>query len=715
MKARKLAGFTLIEVLIAVVVVAVGLLSVSSLQTRLVRQNGESTARAEAMALAQARIEEMRNYTDTISTEDQFNTAFAQTAGFANGVTIDGNNATFTRTESIQPSGTTTQVDVQVAWLDRTGVNQNVVLSTKVAFQSPRAAGDLARLPSDPTVPSPTGRARLGEGRLPQGAPTTPNGDGTAIYVNGPNKMLVVDGNIVLTLPDSCNVYGTCLDFVKINGRVYIDTATQNTLKPGAVHVQVTDAGYCHRYYVDSRGASVTVTNSTTTVASTPSGNYKYFDYRCYIGGGWHGNVGIVLDGGLSQTDKVCQGDPTATEAYKRPVIAARRAYRGMLYKVDSSTVSGKEEDALGNPIYYSIGIGDGTVLPDPTNTPWVSGGSYSAGTKVVYASYVYLARVSHSGSTANPKVDTARWLPLGSKKTHDFVISRMPVDATAGSKCIENGVMVRTDSKVNGTLGDRFAGMPTDFVCLNPAYVDTFSSPFAVSNNCPYDPTTGTPVRHLISGAINATALTDNALLTLSSLVDLISINTSDGAGNCFRTTVSASPTLYSIGYVCEVYEWGSGWTGYIEVDSNTTSMLCLDSGADGVTDNRLNLTGVTQDTSVGSASFLCTAGNLTVIQGTVSTANVNKTLKTATISVPNAWCSVETGGLAYQCVTGIYGTSTWSGTITFAPSTTNGAYICGSGVDPATGVATLSALPPGTYTLNLGIVSSVGATCPQ
>jgi hypothetical protein len=69
----------------------------------------------------------------------------------------------------------------------------------------------------------------------------------------------------------------------------------------------------------------------------------------------------------------------------------------------------------------------------------------------------------------------------------------------------------------------------------------------------------------------------------------------------------------------------------------------------------------------------------------------------------------------LAYQCVTGIYGTDSWSGTITFTPSTTNGAYVCGSGVDPATGVATLSALPPGTHTLNLGIVSSAGATCPQ
>lgn len=705
-KTGRQRGFTLLEVLIAVVVVGVGLLSVSSLQTRLMRQSGESTARAEATALAQARIEELRNYTDSIESAAQFDTVFATTAGFGNSVTIAGDNASFTRTEAIDATGATKQLDVRVAWVDRAGVNQNVELSTELGWESPRAVGDLARPDATPTVRSPGGRAMLGEGLLPSGASTSPNGDGTSIYVDGPDQKLVVDGRIVLTLPDSCDTTGQCVEFVKINGRVYIDTATQSSLAAGTVQIFATDAGYCHRYYTDGSGASVIVTNDTTSVPATPNGDYEYFDYRCYVSGGWYGNIGVLLENGLRQNDKICQGDPVATDAWKQPVIAARRAYRGMLHKVDANTSSGKEEDADGDPIYYSIGIADETILPDPTANAWISGDSYTSGTRVVYENYVYEAKRDHSGNTTSPEADTTNWTVLGSKKTHDFVISSMSTDATDGSNCVTREVMVRTDSNVNGTLGDRFADMPTDFICLNPSYVDDFSSPYAIDEHCPYDPTQGTPTRHLISGTIDVTVESEEAKTSM----ELITVNTSDGVGNCSRGSFVGAGSEFSANYVCDVYEWGTGWTGYIQVDPNSNEILCADSGSDGTTDNRLHLAGISNDTTVGY--FECVGGNITRVQGTVTTTNANKTLASAEISETGGWCAVSTDGLSYECVTGVYSTDSWSGSITF---TTSGGYVCGDGIDPDTGVATLSGLEPGILQLDLGIVNATGHTCPN
>src|SRR5690606_34053155 len=83
---------------------------------------------------------------------------------------------------------------------------------------------------------------------------------------------------------------------------------------------------------------------------------------------------------------------------------------------------------------YYSQGIADGTELPDP-DTEQVS---------------------------------------------HDFVIGSMNQNLTAGSNCVSQGIMVRADSDVNGEPGDLFAGMPTDFFCLNRStdgkkYLDDF------------------------------------------------------------------------------------------------------------------------------------------------------------------------------------------------------------------------------------------------
>ena len=312
MKNRANKGFGLVEVLIAVLILAIGFLGVAKLQTTTLANSAENKSRYEALAIASSRLEELRNYSGTVTNAEEFATAYGATAGYVNDTAIAGKIADYTRREKISQNGTTMALAVQVGWTDETGAAREVELDTGITWQNPRLASDFLTTQAAPLVDSPTGRAHLGEGVLPDNSIKQENGDGTDVADLGNGDLGLISGDsIVLTLEDAC-VSGNCIDFVKINGRVYIDTATQANLKPGEVFVQASNAAFCQRFYIDGSGDPVEVDDDTTTVPLTASGDYAYFDYRCYLGGGWHGNIGILLAAGVSQNDKVCMGDPVS-------------------------------------------------------------------------------------------------------------------------------------------------------------------------------------------------------------------------------------------------------------------------------------------------------------------------------------------------------------------------------------------------------------------
>lgn len=612
-------GFSLIEVLVAMAVMATGLLAVATFQSELISGSGINKARSEALALAQARIEQFRNYTD----RSEFDSWFASTNNtYVTEGTINGTNAVFTSKYAISGATDVKTVQVVVEWTDRLNDAHKVVLNTQVGWEPPRTAGDLINENRGSKVPSATGRAHLGEGTLPEGATTTDNGDGTKLYEDGNDLKLAVGDDIVLTLEDACQT-DTCLDFVKIKGKVYIDTGTAVTVTPGDVYVKASDAAYCHRYFYDDQGNAVDVAADTTSAEATSSGDYKYFNYTCYLGGGWHGNIGILLDGGLQQTDKVCLGDPTSNDAYADPVISARRVYRGMLYKIDNNNVSGKEEIPNTNHLvrYYSVGIADQTELP----------------------------------------------VPESGQASHDFVISTMAVSDTTGDKCISAGPMVRDDSNVNGTVGDLFAGVPTDFVCLNPSYVDNYdSNVYGVEDSCPFNPSDPPSMHYVIEGWIFVTGPQE-----YQEQVAGMNVVTSDGAGNCAVTSFAFDEYMGYLGkYTCDIYDWGSGWTGYVEVKPNSDFIGC------GTT--RVSYSSVQQDLT--DHNLNCTAGDVVYVSGSVS-APMHHELLSAAIDGETGRCTVtlntNTGNYDYECNTVSIDaqTGTWSGTITF---TANDGVIC-------------------------------------
>jgi Tfp pilus assembly protein PilV len=673
MLSKKMQGFSIIEILVTLGVLTVGILGVATLNSVVTQQSFENKASTEALQIAESRIEEMRNYTGSITSETAFNTRYANITD-GNSVSVTGTSTFFTRTETIVTSGNIKAIAVKVAWTDGDGEAQSVSVNTQLSYLAPRSVGDSALSSAEPLVDAPTGRARLGDGTVPASATDsqlTNNNDGTTLYNDGGADLkLTVGSQIVLTLTDACQLSGggtlSCTGFVKIKGKIYIDTATQTQLDPGEVFVVASDAAYCTRYYTVS-GAATAITNSTVTANATATGNYKYFDYTCYLGGGWHGNIGVLLAGGNTEQDKFCMGDPTSSLTSEDPIIAARRVYRGMLHKFKTVSAGGMyyyndagqqlqiehTSTSSSTPRFYSQGIADATVLP----------------------------------------------VPESAQKTHDFVIGKLNANLTAGTNCggpttsLNPSIMTRTDATISGVSGKLFDDMPVDFICLN-TYLDSYDDgEYGHDSSCPYNPSDPPSTRHLISGVLQLTTTQTSANAALATAMKTI---TSDGSNNCRITTTAAwNTSYYQSAYECDVYDWGAGWNGYLQVQFDASSVSC--------TTSRINYSVVTADDSTGNDFISCSTGSYAVYSGNVTQTGSRK-LTGATMS-NGGTCTVPTAGVSYQCLSPLLNSgATWSGSLTF---TISSGVMCG-GTSYAYSVQT-----GGSYTKNLKIAPNTSG-CP-
>ena len=97
-------------------------------------------------------------------------------------------------------------------------------------------------------------------------------------------------------------------------------------------------------------------------------------------------------------------------------------------------------------------------------------------------------------------------------------------------------------------------------------------------------------------------------------------------------------------------------------------------------------------------------------VIIGNVTTPNANADLSSATISDLGGTCQVASDGESYVCLSEIFFSTTWSGSVQF---TTNKVFCPAAGFDETSGVATFGNLEPGYYELNLTVANNAGS-CP-
>lgn len=152
------AGFTLIEALIALVVMAVGMLALGGMQIAMNRNSDVAKQRSEAVRLAQLKLEELRSY-DGLATgtftyaADVVSSPADETICPTCAAPLDSTtNTTFTRSwtvtrnDGVTPAVATDPqkwIDVRVAWTDRSGQAQEVRLKSVIARNDPFSLGGL--------------------------------------------------------------------------------------------------------------------------------------------------------------------------------------------------------------------------------------------------------------------------------------------------------------------------------------------------------------------------------------------------------------------------------------------------------------------------------------------------------------------------------------------------------------------------------------------
>jgi Tfp pilus assembly protein PilV len=173
---RRTRGTTLVEALVALVVLAFGILAVARVQAHLRLHADIARERAEAVRLAEEDLETLRAFAvvPASGTLRSWDAIASATAAFdaASGA-IRNTSFELARDVRVLSVGATKQTTVSIAWTDRTGGMQRVLIDSMVAGSDPTYAATLALAPAGRPVKGARGRSagvpvlarNLGDGR----------------------------------------------------------------------------------------------------------------------------------------------------------------------------------------------------------------------------------------------------------------------------------------------------------------------------------------------------------------------------------------------------------------------------------------------------------------------------------------------------------------------------------------------------------------------
>ena len=155
-------GVSLIEALVALAVMAFGMLAVAGLQATMRLNADIAKQRSEAVRIGQEAIEDWRGFTAMVATAGVVDyTDVATVAGTAVAGYTTNTTYTLTRTVTDDTAGLRSKaLRVDVDWTDRTGAQQGIQLNSMIAAVAPEVAAALA-------VPSPGAPNKLPRGRHP--------------------------------------------------------------------------------------------------------------------------------------------------------------------------------------------------------------------------------------------------------------------------------------------------------------------------------------------------------------------------------------------------------------------------------------------------------------------------------------------------------------------------------------------------------------------
>jgi prepilin-type N-terminal cleavage/methylation domain-containing protein len=292
-------GFSLIESLIALVIVSFGLLAIAGVHLKLVRGEDIARQRGEATRLAQEKIEELRSFTQLGAAAGV--NSWGGMAGATDTITNNPDyhaNTTFTRTWQVLDSvdDAWRRVRVTVAWTDRVNelANDETTLSfnTMIAKTDPFDSGALAfPLPGNTTLKRPKNRSL----NIP--VPATDLGDGhSAIKVT--NALYAVFSN------DSGWVVRTCAFEITQASQLALCPQTTAYIIAGYISLSGPNA-----FPADLSINTMQITGSTGVTCALPTdavdqndpsvtiAGYKY--YMCVVhvattGDAWSGKVRLA-------------------------------------------------------------------------------------------------------------------------------------------------------------------------------------------------------------------------------------------------------------------------------------------------------------------------------------------------------------------------------------------------------------------------------------
>jgi len=201
-------GVTLIEALVALLVMSFGMLALVGLMSNLRRSADVAKQRSEAMRIARADIADLRTYsklkkdpaTDPLDITDyeRIVTPPAPTQ-----ITPDDSNTTYTVqrtvTDLLEPKAKL--VSVNVSWTDRAGDPQFVNLDTIIAGVDPIFSAVVSRTPTAAPVSRPSGRNPV----IPDAAKKL-NKDISAFRPSGLGSMVWIFNNVTGVIVGKCTV-----------------------------------------------------------------------------------------------------------------------------------------------------------------------------------------------------------------------------------------------------------------------------------------------------------------------------------------------------------------------------------------------------------------------------------------------------------------------------------------------------------------------------
>lgn len=141
---RASRGISLIEALVAMAVMAFGMLGVVGMQATLRANADLSKQRTEAMRIAQERMEDLRNFSVLNTTggakalQDKVTFASTTVTGYTTNTTYAVSGAVTPTTASAHKT-----LSINVAWTDRTGAAQNVSLVSALANIAPELSASM--------------------------------------------------------------------------------------------------------------------------------------------------------------------------------------------------------------------------------------------------------------------------------------------------------------------------------------------------------------------------------------------------------------------------------------------------------------------------------------------------------------------------------------------------------------------------------------------